>query len=452
MKLRKNTTTKPKKDGIIQIFEQNLVGILGVRGAGKSVLLEAILERYNDCGYTVLDLWGAPNMENAFWIFAKKGHKKRIPITIVAPDSLDIDPMQVIRFNDKHLTKHELIKFVKVPNPTAKYDSEQNELIVEIIANAIVECRKEGRILVFNPFMFPNEVNMFRVLEIILRSLFSISHNFFHAIKPESVGKTEFSDMTIKQITYHKMAFGIREFGEVVPARLKGDQSGESTRIKKSLLKFVRLARHFNIDGVVDYQNASDAESSIRNQFNIWLIKKWTEELGGDSFKSLFDRVKFKRKQILERWDYSQKGIKRADNFFPEIENLSYYWMYVKKDGVRPYLEATPELHIRHKEPMDNWEDLTGIVIKHDPKKIQSNANGSSQKIGKREEKMIMERVKELKNGVGKKSRKWDEVLLELNKEKESGDIISNMDFKTMKVGTLQKMYSRWKNSKKNED
>lgn len=452
LKVRKNTTEIPKKGGVISIEKQNLIGILGVRGAGKSVLLESILERYWDCGYTVLDLWGAPNMENAFWIFARENHKKRIPITILAPESLDLDYMQVLRYNDKFLTKRDLIKFVKVPNPTAKYESEQNEQIIEIISNTILNCRDERRILVFNPFMFPNEALMFRILEILLRSLFTIAHNYFHAIKPKDVGKGSYNELTLQEKTHHKMAFGIREFGEVVPARIKGDQSGESTRIKKALLKFVRLARHFNIDGVVDYQNASDAESAIRNQFNIWLIKKWTKELGGESFKPLFDRIDDKRGEILGKYGANKRGFFRANNWFPEVENLTYYWMYVKKDGVPPYLNATPELHIKHKEPRDNWEDLTGIELKHDQSKVNQTNAGSSSKMGKREEKAMMLEIDSLLLKYKNKRPNWTEILGSLAKMQEDGDISTKIDFKTAKPNTVRMKWARWKKKQESSD
>ncbi len=111
-------------------------------------------------------------------------------------------------------------------------------------------------LLVFNPFMFPNEIEMFRILEILMRNLITISNNFFNALTPEDVGVTTKERMSVRDRTYHKMVFFIREFGEVAPARLKGDKSGESTLIKKALLKFVRLARHANIDGIIDYQNS----------------------------------------------------------------------------------------------------------------------------------------------------------------------------------------------------
>ncbi len=445
MKLRKNTVERTTREGLIDITKQYLVGILGVRGSGKSVLLEAYLEKYFDAGYTVLDLWSAPNMENAFWIFARKGHKKRIPITILAPESFIINEAQIDRFNGNYITKEPLVEFVKLPNPSKKTDSEQNEKILEILTEAILGCRNRRRILVFNPFLFPNEVNMFRTLEILMRNLITISQNHFHAIDPKSVKKEKKEDMTIPQRTYHKMVFGIREFGEVAPARIKGDKSGESTLIKKALLKFVRLARHANIDGIIDYQNAADAESAIRNQIDIWLIKKWSEDLGGEHFANLFKRVRSKRQMILDDGDWKDDAFELADSLFPPIENLTYYWMYVRKLGVQPYLDEVPELHIRHKEPDDKWDILTGIELKHDKELVASSKEISSIKASMSDERALYFMVKELKSRKGKHKLNRVQIIEECGKRQENGDINWGTPLKDLKPNTFTKLITRLK-------
>jgi hypothetical protein len=285
---------------------------------------------------------------------------------------------------------------------------------------------------------------MFRTLEILMRNLITISQNHFHAIDPKSVGKEKKDDMTKQQRTYHKMVFGIREFGEVAPARIKGDKSGESTLIKKALLKFVRLARHANIDGIIDYQNAADAESAIRNQIDIWLIKKWTEDLGGEHFAYLFKRVNSKRQRILERRDWTNKAYSVADSLFPPIENLTYYWMYVKKLGVQPYLDKVPELHIRHKEPDDKWDILTGIELKHDKELVASSGGSSTPKARKSDIKMTFLTIKDMKENSKQKKLTWNQVIDKMKEKQETEGVSFHLDFKNVKEGSLSKMYSRW--------
>jgi len=443
--LRKNTVERETGGKIINTDKQNLIGILGIRGSGKSVLGEALLERYYEKGYTCLDLWSAPNMENAFWIFAKEGHKKRIPVTILAPESFIMPEAQVDRFNGKFIhTRESLVKFVKLPTPTKKADSEVNERILEILINTIIECRKKRRILVFNQFMFPNETEMFIVLEILMRNLITISNNYFKAIKPEEVGVKTKNDMHDKDKNHHKMCFLVRESAELAPAMLKGDKSGESTRIKKALLKFVRLARHSNIDGILDYQNASDLSAPIRNQIDIWFVKRWTKELGGEYFDYVFKAVNEKRDRIFNEMGFNDEAFLFADSSCPPIEKLTYYWFYVVKSGDSPRLKKVPELHVRHKEPDDKWWDITEIPIQFN-QQIAKSYTTSNVKTSRNDEKIVYFTIKEIKSQKGKNRLDWNKICEKMSEMQKNGEVNHYIDFSTVKTNTMIKWFSRMK-------
>ena len=442
-KIRKDTVERKVNGTLIDTNKQNLTGILGVRGSGKSLLGEAIFERYHDKGYTCLDLWSAPNMEGGFWIFAKDGHKKRIPITILAPESFIIPEAKVDKFNGKFVhTRESLVKFVKLPTPTKKTDSEANNKILEILIETIKECRDKRRILVFNQYMFPNESEMFRILEILMRNLITISNNYFYALKPEDVGKKKKEEMTPREKNFHKMCFLMRESAELAPARLKGDKSGESTLIKKALLKFVRLARHSNIDGILDYQNSSDLDSPIRNQIDLWLIKRWTKELGGGYFEYVFRAVKEKRDRIFNEMGYNDEAFQWADSVCPPIEKLTHYWFYAVKSGDTPRLKKVPELHIRHKEPEDKWWKMTEIPIKSDQQML-SQSTQNPKKASTNDEKLVYLTVKELKSQKGNKKLNWKQIREIMAEKQKNGGITYHLDFKTMTDSTISKIYSR---------
>ncbi len=443
--LRTDTVQSTKNQSTIKLLKQNLIGILGIRGAGKSWLGEALLMKYYEAGFTCLDLWSAPTLENAFWIFAKEGHKKRIPITILAPESFIIPEAKVDAFNGKYFTKRELIKFVKLPAPTKKTDSEANDKILQTLINTILDCRENKRILVFNPYMFPSETEMFRILEILMRNLITVSNNYFDALEPKDVGKESLEQMTIQERTHHKMVFLIREFGEVAPARLKGDKSGESTLIKKALLKFVRLARHSNIDGIIDYQNASDVDSSIRNQINFWMIKTWTPELAGESFDYLFKQINAIRTNIFDQHGYTNDVFQYVNSYFPPIERLTEKYYYFVKRGQTPMLRVVPELKIRHKEPNDKWWKLTGIPIDWDKELITKTLSPSTTKSTKNQEKIAYLAVKELMTKNKMKKADWKILLPQLSEKQLNGEIVHHIEFATTKTNTVSKWMSRMK-------
>lgn len=441
LKLRHDTVIKDNEGSFLTQKRQQLIGILGRRGEGKSYLLESIGEQFYESGYTVLDLWGAGNLENAFWCIAKEGHKKAYPVTVLAPDSLILPSAEIEKFNSQHHTRVPLVKIVKLPIPTKKTDTEQNNTIFDMIVKAIVDCRSERRILVFNPQMYPREIDMFRTLEILLRGLPQISRKYFPKLEPHECGVESREQMTVHQKSWHKIVFLIREFGEVAPAKLKGDKSGESTLIKKALLNFVRISRHAWVSGVIDYQNASDAESSIRNQIDVWLVKKWTRRLGGDEFKHIFDFIQSKREQILFKFHYSRKGMLLADSQYPDITELGKKWFYVVYQNDRLRLWKVPELGFCHKEPHQSWESITGIPLIHDMKLVQESASSGSIRTTVSDEKAIYFTIR----GFYEKKLSWVDIqqkLIEMQKEQE---ITWNKDISTLKPFSLQKLFMRYR-------
>ena len=444
IKIRKDTVDS-KHGTLIDLNKQQFTGILGARGAGKSYLGDSLLEIYHRNGFTCLDLFSAPFYENYFWCLPKVGlnadgqpYTKRIPITIIAPESMITDQEGIDRFNSQVNTRYPLVRLVKIPTATVKPYSEQNDKILEILTSEILRCRTERRIMTFNTTAFPVEKVMFLTLEIIFRGILKVANEHFDQLTPEDLGRP----LTKMEKSYHKMAFQLREIGQLFPSMMKGDQSGYSKNTKKGFLEFVRLARHGSISGVFDYQNTGDAISSIRNQIDVWCIKKWNKQLAGDQFDWIFPVIKAKREKIAEHFRFNKLGWQYADSSYPIIESLNKTWFYGLIDGYNPKLFPVPALGIRHKEPVDKWQKITGISLNHYQSLIEKSTSQGRTKVSKKDEKELFDRLTKEKSIKG---MTWGDVASKLSIEQKNGTLLCSIDLTTISEQSLSSKYSRMK-------
>ncbi len=443
-KIRKDTVDRTH-GSLINLNKQQFIGILGARGSGKSFLGDTFMEMYHRQGYTCLDLFSSPFYENFFWCLPKEGlnadgvpFTKRIPITIVAPESLIIDQEGIDRFNNQVNTRYPLVRIVKLPTATTKPYSEQNDKILEIITAEILRCRDEHRILTFNTSAFPVERIMYLTLEIIFRGILKVSNEHFEQLTEKELGRK----LTPLEKNHHKMVFQLRESSQLFPAMVKGDQSGFSKNTKKGFMNLTKLARHGSIDGILDYQATSDTMSSIRNQIDVWCLKKWNKALAGDQFDWIFPVIKAKRQYIAEKFKFNKYGWKRADSAYPMIESLNKTWFYGLIDGYNPKLFPVPNMSTRHKEPTDKWVKITGIKMDHDMSMIESASNTGKTKVSKKDERdlyqlMIIEK--------SVKGATWIDVGERLSMKQDKGEITSSIDFKTCSPNQISSKFSKLK-------
>ena len=444
IKIRKDTVDKTHGT-LLNLNKQQFIGILGSRGSGKSYLGDTFLELYHRQGYTCLDLYSAPFYENYFACLPKIGlnadgqpFTKRIPITILAPESLIIDKDGLDSFNGKVNTKYPLVRITKIPTATVKTYSEQNDRILEIITSEVIRARNERRIVCFNPSIFPVEKVMFLTLEIIFRGILKVSNDHFEQLTERDLGRS----LTVHEKNHHKIAFQLREIGSLFPSREKGDVSGFSKNTKKGFLEFCRLSRHGSIDGIFDYQNSGDTLSSIKNQIDVWCIKKWNKQLAGDMFDWIFPVITAKRIHIAEKYRKNRYGWRRADSAYPMIESLNKKWFYGLIDGHNPKLFPVPELGYRHKEPTDKWEKITGIKLEHDLSMIESETNTGKTKVSKKDERELFQEMLMLR---AVKGTTWNDIGQSLAKKQDKGELVSNLDFKTISDNQLSSKFSKLK-------
>jgi len=416
-----------------------------------------------------LDLWASDNYENAFWCIPREDGKTRYPVTLLVPDALTTNQEQLDQFNGVNYTEEqflkrnpgklfncvyppkkpiyergiEWLKIVRLPAPTAKPDSEINETIVKIIENTILECRKDRRILVFNPLAFRNETQMYRTLELIVRNLNNVAEKHFQKIEPKDVGKQTRDQLTKVERSWDKMCVLIREMGELAPAKLKGDKSGQSLLTKKAILQFIRKVRHHRIWIISDWQKATDVEDAIRQQGDIWILKKYTRRLGGDEWKWAFDHIEKKRNTIFQYRGNTPKARYIADSNYPQIDELNQEFMYVIFGNDKIELCEVPKLKHRHKEPSDSFAKITGVEFGYDQTKLQQGIMEDSKNTGRIDEKALYNAIYVMRHPKTGKKKKWDDILHELAGLQTKGEISWNKRFVDVKENTISKWFTR---------
>lgn len=387
----------------------------GMRGAGKSVLDEMAAEQLYLQGWTILDLLAARNAENLFWCINKNCKEKyrkdiiddpskrgmphcncstRYPIILLVPEYLEFDRAKLDRFNNVFLTKAEYVRMCYEKGWVPEWDSKNpprrdklfkdwqpimkirhlpaptttgsnKEIIENIFMNTVIQARKEHRVVCFNPMFYPNEYHKFRTLEIIIRSLGRMMYTHFRPLTEKEVGHPRIDPVTGKplwtkyQRNYHRVAVVMREFGEVTAAVLKGEN--QSTMAKKALLDYIRQTRHYNISLIGDYQRPDDVFSGIRDQADIFILKRAPRKLLGDNWKWMFDDIEKRREKIIFKYGI-QKGTQIADNKIPKIQELGPNYAYVVyvNDTYKLWKIPTPNFH--HKQGEDHFEVVTNLT------------------------------------------------------------------------------------------
>lgn len=499
-KLRRDTISKQKEDRAVDEDRQQIVFCLAVRGEGKSNLLEALGEKQFKKGYTMLDLHAPPNFENAFWCIPKfkdtdeDGKPDKIlfenemrefmanpsafmkgrecyPVTLLCSESFQWDQDALDRFNGRiynekewyednpkmtfnvvyppmkprHRWGKEMIRFAKIPNLKRSAEAEENIKAGEIIKDAILDARSQRRFLVLNKQAFGSETQYFWTMELIMRSLPTICDEHFIKLFPKDVGVETEKEMKPFQRKWNRLTVIHRELSDLAPAKLKADKGGESTTVKKALLGFARVCRHWEIDWFADWQHQNSCEGSIRQQCDTWLYKKYNRSLGGDDAKTLFDKIDWLRSRIMKKGKNTPKAKIIADSWFPRIEELSkkYYYAKFLSDNIK--LFRVPENHHQHKEPYMKFPHLTGIKMYHDLTKVPKSSGKDSSKATKTEQMAWYSSMKILREPKDGKPMKWANVAVKLGEYQKRGEIISKHDLKSKDGTWLSVNYNRMK-------
>lgn len=479
---RLDTEINPPTDKVIEEERQQFVGCLAMRGEGKSYLLEGYVEEAFLKGYTILDLHGADNLENAFWVFPSEDPKCKnpikIPITLIAQESLEFKQEEVDNFNSRPMTQDEwyknlpyeihhklfdpvyppripfrktLVDIVKIPPVTsskAEYETEANRKALEVITKTILNCRANRRIFVLNRVMFASEKQWFWTLELIVRNLVAIAEFNFLRFEPEDVGLPKGSSrkkMKPKDRNWHRMMLVTRELGELCPSRaMKGDKTGESLSVKKAFFNFIRKARHPQIDWIADWQRNNDVEDAIRSQADKWVFKRYNSDLGGDDKKNFFELLTNLRHAVVEKYGRIKGEIINRSNY-PRIEKLNPEYHYLWISG-EIHLKSVKKLRHQHKEPYHRFWKKSGINFSHDYSKVKADSEVGKSKSKDTDIAYLYTVIKDLKDPDKMKKRLNNEAILKkLSTLQTEGKINYHLDFSEMPNERLSTYLPRWK-------
>lgn len=278
-----------------------------------------------------------------------------------------------------------------------------------------------------------------------MRRLPDICDEHFIKLFPHDVGVKTEKEMKPLERKWNRITVIHRELSDLAPAKLKADKGGESTTVKKSLLGFARLCRHWEIDWFADWQHQNSCEGSIRTQCDTWLYKKYNRSLGGEDAKGFFDKVNWLRQRIMIKGKNSPKTKIIADSWFPRVEELSkkYYYAKFLSDNIK--LFRVPENRHQHKEPYMKLAHLTGIKMFHDLSKVPKQSGTESSKATKNEQMALFSAMKLYREPKEGKPMIWTKVAEKLGEMQSKGELISKHKLKDKDGNWMSTIYGRFK-------
>ena len=481
-------------DAWIDPNSQNFYLCIGERGFGKGVFDEFVANELYDSGITIIDLHGADNLENFFWCVNLNHGKEHdawktehpnereplececsqaYPILIICPNYVEWDQKSLDFANGKYYTREQwenkmrdgetlepydktnppekpielqpepLIVVKHVPLPMKSRNAKNAEFI-EAFTSALLQARKERRILCVNPKMWlpEHESYHFKSLEIILRQIRHIAYEHFQPLTEEALGRKK-KDWTVQELSWHRTAIIIREASEILPQGTKGDFSGDSLLSKKGMMGLVKKSRHESVNLILDTQRYSDIFPPVRDEHSILVLKHTPDKLQGEELKKYEDKIDLKREAILEKFNYNKKGFKKANKRYPNIKKMGYNYAYIIKSDDVPRLETIPMPKFHHKLPTDNWCNLMQVyyTINKDLIKVtqESKIDATNLKPNESQEKILYHTIKDLKD---EKKFKWDIVLEKLIELQEHSVLHYPKLIKDMTNASIRKKYS----------
>lgn len=413
-----NTIHHENKKNLLDSTKAQTILMQAMKGAGKSNTLEWAGQQLFDRGWTGLDIWAAPNGENWFYpinfnhrteyleMVAKDPAKKGVihcncnrtyPIMIICPDTKKFDQYSIDLFNDTiirskewwihycirnnifpvefrkemigkkiEVSKQPLITVKYLPEPTQ--NGSNHEMFRMMMIDSVLQCRKEGRYLTFNPMIWDKEFPRFKAIDLTVRLLEYMKYTYFmpqtddvlEPIRQKIRMGRKLNINELRLYNWDKMFVIAREFGELTASNLRAETN--STITKRAFLMFIRRSRHAQITLLGDYQNPDDVFPSIRDQADIFLLKRAPRRLFGQGWNWLFEKIERERQAIFNKHGLTRYSNDLANRLYPRIEQLANNYLYAVYPDDSFVLWKIPSPDFHHKKAEEHFRVITGIM------------------------------------------------------------------------------------------
>lgn len=298
---------------------------IGKKGAGKSSLLERMLEIYYQEGYQILDMNCAADLESLQWCVPdpNKPDTKAYPILVILPFTTQI----------------------KITNPRKiKLDDGREVDAVKTIPDnmplkdIIFEAQKEKRVIVFSIHFYEDEVKG--------------QHKFGQFIKAFPKTVRDFMPKSLK------FAIGIRELSDLSSNRMLTFSGSGEKESKRGLNYFSRVARHFRTVLVLDMQDPDQVYSALTAQEDFILIKRMNRHHIPEKLRWLQERIKAEIDFAKQHYLMDRLRVVSMDR----LTNNSFYCVW--PDGEFT-LEHNSEPKFKHHASDDDAQELAGVSVKY---------------------------------------------------------------------------------------
>jgi hypothetical protein len=351
--------------------------VIGKKGAGKSALLERMLEVYYDQDYQVMDMNSAADLESLQWSVANSNKEdgRAFPILVILPitTKMTITNPRKIKLEDGR-----------------EVDAVKTILDTTPLHEIILEARKEKRVIIFSIHLYDNEVKG--------QQVFAKFIKIFPKVVRDQMPRTL------------KFAIGIRELSDLSSNRMLTFAGSGEKESKRSLNYFSKVARHFRTVLVLDMQDPDQVYGALVAQEDFILVKRMNKHHIPEKLCWLQDDIKKQIDYAKQHYLFDKLQVVSMDR----VTNNSFYCVW--PDGEYS-LEHNSEPSFKHHASDDDALDLAGVSIKYLQKSELEGTDEAKIEAIKQKREEENQREKAIEEAIRlheEEGLTWDEIAVKL--------------------------------------